>query len=127
MVISNPKTDESQAPVHVEPQLRIILNRWKMTQTKKLGDKLENRAVNDCWMFPASESRTRRNEREHEDLLYAAGMPTMQPSTHLHRKDAYSDDVDGRFQRDVDGHSGHVDKVGAQRRWDDNHARYLRD
>ena len=40
---------------------------------------------------------------------------------------AYSDDVDGRFQRDVDGHSGHVDKVGAQRRWDDNHARYLRD
>ena len=40
---------------------------------------------------------------------------------------AYSDDVDGRFQSDVDGHSGHVDKVGAQRRWDDNHARYLRD
>jgi hypothetical protein len=39
---------------------------------------------------------------------------------------AYSDDVDGRFQRDVNGHSGHVNKVGAQRRWDYNHARYLR-
>jgi hypothetical protein len=40
---------------------------------------------------------------------------------------AYSDDVDGRFQRDVDGHSGHVNKVGAQRRWDYNHARHPRD
>ena len=40
---------------------------------------------------------------------------------------AYSDDVDGRFQRDVNGHSGHVNKVGAQRRWDYNHARHLRD
>jgi hypothetical protein len=39
----------------------------------------------------------------------------------------YSDDVDGRFQRDVNGHSGHVNKVGAQRRWDYNHARHLRD
>jgi hypothetical protein len=27
---------------------------------------------------------------------------------------AYSDDVDGRFQRDVNGHSGHVNKVGAR-------------
>ncbi|MGB8866966.1 MAG: hypothetical protein WCC71_22980 [Candidatus Sulfotelmatobacter sp.] len=41
--------------------------------------------------------------------------------------DAYSDDVNGRFQRDVNGHSGHVNKVGAQRRWDYNHARHLRD
>ncbi|MGB7853653.1 MAG: hypothetical protein WCF73_22495, partial [Candidatus Sulfotelmatobacter sp.] len=40
---------------------------------------------------------------------------------------AYSDDVNGRFQRDVNGHSGHVNKVGAQRRWDYNHARHLRD
>jgi hypothetical protein len=40
---------------------------------------------------------------------------------------AYSDDVDGRFQRGVNGHSGHVNKVGAQRRWDYNHARHLRD
>ena len=40
---------------------------------------------------------------------------------------AYSGDVDGRFQRDVNGHSGHVNKVGAQRRWDYNHARHLRD
>ena len=40
---------------------------------------------------------------------------------------AYSDDVNGRFQRDVNGHSGDVNKVGAQRRWDYNHARYLRD
>ena len=43
------------------------------------------------------------------------------------RQDAYSDDVNGRFQRDVNGHSGHVNKVGAQRRWDYNHARHLRD
>jgi hypothetical protein len=41
--------------------------------------------------------------------------------------DAYSGDVNGRFQRDVNGHSGHVNKVGAQRRWDYNHARHLRD
>jgi len=40
---------------------------------------------------------------------------------------AYSGDVNGRFQRDVNGHSGHVNKVGAQRRWDYNHARHLRD
>jgi hypothetical protein len=39
----------------------------------------------------------------------------------------YSGDVNGRFQRDVNGHSGHVNKVGAQRRWDYNHARHLRD
>jgi hypothetical protein len=31
---------------------------------------------------------------------------------------AYSGDVTGRFQRDVHGHSGQVNKVGAQRRWD---------
>ncbi len=36
---------------------------------------------------------------------------------------AYSDDVNGGFQRDVNGHSGDVNKVGAQRRWDYNHAR----
>jgi hypothetical protein len=35
---------------------------------------------------------------------------------------AYSDDVDGRFQRDVNGHSGHVNKVGAQRRIASNDA-----
>jgi hypothetical protein len=40
---------------------------------------------------------------------------------------AYSGDVNGRFQRDVNGHSGHVNKGGAQRRWDYNHARHLRD
>jgi hypothetical protein len=39
---------------------------------------------------------------------------------------AYSGDVDGRFQRDVDRHSGDVNKVGAQRRWDDNHAETFR-
>lgn len=81
MVISNPKTDESQAPVHVEPQLKAILNRWKASQAKKLG---ENKGVvNDCWMFPASESRTRRDERQHGDLLDAAGTPPMQPSNIL--------------------------------------------
>jgi len=76
MVISNPKTDESQAPVHVEPQLRTILNRWK-TQ-KKLGT-----VVNDCWMFQASESRVRRDGKDYGDLLDAAGMPPMQPSNIL--------------------------------------------
>jgi hypothetical protein len=39
---------------------------------------------------------------------------------------AYSGDVNDRFQRDVNRHSGDVNKVGAQRRWDYNHARYLR-
>jgi len=38
---------------------------------------------------------------------------------------AYSGDVNGRFQRDVNGHSGDMNKVGAQRRWDYNHARHL--
>lgn len=27
------------------------------------------------------------------------------------RSGAYSDDVDGRFQREVNGHSGHVNKL----------------
>ncbi len=31
---------------------------------------------------------------------------------------AYSGDVKSRFQRDENGHSGDVNKVGAQRRWD---------
>ena len=30
---------------------------------------------------------------------------------------AYSGDVNGGFQRDVDSRSGDVNKVGAQRRW----------
>ena len=34
----------------------------------------------------------------------------------------YSGDVNGGFQRDVDRRSGDVNKVGAQRRWDCNHA-----
>ncbi|HTA48543.1 MAG TPA: tyrosine-type recombinase/integrase [Verrucomicrobiae bacterium] len=81
MVISNPKTSESQAPVHVASQLRVILNRWKMSQTKKLGD--SKAAVNDCWIFQASESRVRRDGKDYGDLLDAAGMPPMQPSNIL--------------------------------------------
>ena len=54
------------------------------------------------------------------DLYFGPEYEEFKPS-------AYSDDVDGRFQRDVNGHSGHVNKVGAQRRWDYNHARHLRD
>jgi hypothetical protein len=50
-----------------------------------------------------------------------------QAAEDLALSDAYSGDVNGRFQRDVNGHSGHVNKVGAQRRWDYNHARHLRD
>jgi hypothetical protein len=34
----------------------------------------------------------------------------------------YSGDVNGAFRRDVNGRSGDVNKVGAQRRWDCNHA-----
>jgi integrase len=81
MVISNPKTDESQAPVHAEPQLTVILNRWKMSQTKKLGENKD--VINDCWMFPASDSRVRRDGKDYGDLLDAAGMPPMQPSNIL--------------------------------------------
>jgi integrase len=81
MVLSNPKTDESQAPVHVEPQLRVILNRWKATHTKKLSE--SKGVIDDCWMFPASESRTRRSDREHGPLLDAVKMPPMQPSSIL--------------------------------------------
>ncbi len=36
--------------------------------------------------------------------------------------DAYSGDVNGGFQRDVNRRSGDVNKVGAQRRWNCNHA-----
>jgi integrase len=50
-------------------------------QTKKLGD--AKGVINDCWMFPASESRTRRHERQHGDLLDAAGMPPVNPSNIL--------------------------------------------
>ena len=39
---------------------------------------------------------------------------------------AYSGDVNGRFQREVNDHSSDVNRVGAERRWDYNHARYLR-
>jgi hypothetical protein len=35
---------------------------------------------------------------------------------------AYSSDVNGVFRRDVNRHSGDVNKVGSQRRWDCNHA-----
>jgi|SRR5215831_17518394 len=35
---------------------------------------------------------------------------------------AYSDDVNGGFQRDVNERSGDVNKVGAQRRWNGHHA-----
>src|SRR5712692_4881743 len=35
---------------------------------------------------------------------------------------AYSGDVNGGFQRDVNRRSGDVNKVGAQRRWNCNHA-----
>ena len=58
------------------------------------------------------------------------GKPLVQKQNDPRLKDdpsAYSGDVNGRFQRDVNGHSGHVNKVGAQRRWDYNHARHLRD
>ena len=35
---------------------------------------------------------------------------------------AYSGDVNGVFQRDVNSRSGDVNKVGAKLRWDCNHA-----
>jgi len=60
-------------------------------------------------------------------LLGASGPGDFKGAETLGELNAYSDDVDGRFQRDVNGHSGHVNKVGAQRRWDYNHARHLRD
>jgi integrase len=60
MVISNPKTDESQAPVHVDAQLRTILNRWKASQAKKLGE--AKGVINDCWMFPGVRVKEGRPE-----------------------------------------------------------------
>ncbi len=81
MVLSNPKTDDSQAPVHVGPELRAILNRWKATRAKKLGE--SKGVIDDCWMFPASESRGRRGERDYGPLLDAAGLTPMQPSNIL--------------------------------------------
>ena len=77
MVLSAPKTEKSQAPVHVVASLATVLNKWKLHQKRDKG------IVQDCWMFPASESRTRRDEKEHGDLLDAAKMPPMQPSNIL--------------------------------------------
>jgi integrase len=77
MVLSLPKTEKSRAPVHVTSDLRLVLNRWKQHQ------KLDADIVQGCWMFPASESRARRDGKEHGDLLDAAGMPPMQPSNIL--------------------------------------------
>jgi integrase len=77
MVLSSPKTEKSQAPVHVTSELRVVLNRWKKNQG------LDKDISPDCWMFPASESRVRREGKEYGDLLDAAGMPPMQPSNIL--------------------------------------------
>ena len=48
--------------------------------------------------------------------------PLREPSTIGKALTADSDDVNGRFQRDVDKRSGDVNEVGAQRRWDCHHA-----
>jgi integrase len=77
MVLSAPKTEKSQALVHVVPPLRAILNKWKQHQ------KCDKEIVADCWIFPASETRRRGEGREHGDLLDAAKMPPMQPSNIL--------------------------------------------
>jgi integrase len=77
MILSLPKTDKSQAPVHVTSALRLVLNRWKLKQG------LDAAIVADCWMFPASESRVRRDGKEYGGLLDAAGMPPMQPGNIL--------------------------------------------
>lgn len=79
MVLSAPKTEKSQAPVHVVPELKTVLNHWKLSR----GKKLDKTIINDCWMFQASESRTRRDDKEHGDLLDAASMPPMNPANIL--------------------------------------------
>lgn len=67
----------------------LFPNRLRLLTDMRIGGslpfekKLDSTIVSDCWMFPASECRTRRNEREHGDLLDAAGMPLLQPSTIL--------------------------------------------
>lgn len=77
MVLSAPKTEKSQAPVHVVDSLRVLLNKWKSHQ------KRDKSIVADCWMFPASESRVRRDGKDYGDLIDAAKMPPMQPSNIL--------------------------------------------
>jgi integrase len=74
MVLSEPKTEKSQAPVHVVTSLRTVLTRWKLKQKPVSAD---------CWMFPASESRVRRDGKDYGELLDAAKMPPMQPSNIL--------------------------------------------
>jgi integrase len=76
MVLSLPKTDKSQAPVHVVASLRAILNRWKLHQGRDAA------IVADCWMFPASESRVRRDGKD-GGLLDAAKLPPLQPGNIL--------------------------------------------
>jgi integrase len=77
MVLSSPKTKKSQAPVHVVTALRVVLNKWKLHQ------KLDANIAEDCWLFPASESRVRRDGKDHGALLDASGMPPTQPSNIL--------------------------------------------
>jgi len=77
MVLSAPKTEKSQAPVHVVTSLSSILNKWKLHQ------KRDKEIAADCWMFPASEARVRRDGKDYGDLLDAAKMPPMQPSNIL--------------------------------------------
>ena len=74
MILSLPKTDKSQAPVHVVSSLRVILDRWKKNQGRDAA------IVAGCWMFPASESRS---NGKNVDLLDAAKLPPMQPGNIL--------------------------------------------
>jgi len=41
---------------------------------------------------------------------------------HFQQHGAYSGEVNGMFQRDVNSRSGDENKVGAKLRWDCNHA-----
>jgi integrase len=72
MVLSSPKTEKSQAPVHVTSELRVVLNRWKQHQNR-------DKNISACWLFPASESRGEKTK----SLLDASLMPPMQPSNIL--------------------------------------------
>jgi hypothetical protein len=52
----------------------------------------------------------------------AISIAILNGSGKLVMESVYSDDVNQVFRRDVNRHSGDVNKVGAQRRWGCNHA-----
>jgi len=72
----------------------------------------------NCW---AARGNELEDCRKYEEISSGIGMWTLK-AYYTRESCAYSDDVNAGFRRDVNKRSGDVNKVGAQRRWNRNHA-----